>query len=72
MRPQQRRRVSEREGIPMKKNYGFCESNSWMENEFNSYCADTRSGMELNWSDDSSWDTRESVEHYISHYGFRF
>jgi len=56
----------------MKKNYGFCESNSWMENEFNSYCADARSGIELNWSDDSYWDTQESVEHYISHYGFHF
>lgn len=56
----------------MKNNHDFYESTPWMENEFNSYCADARSNMELNWSDDSNWDTRESVEHYISHYGFRF
>lgn len=56
----------------MKMNYGFSENDPWMDNRFNSYCADTKSYMENNWSNESGWDTRKSVEHLISHYGFCF
>ena len=54
----------------MKMNRMNYERYSYEETECRMYCRDYRCNMENNWSGDCSWDTRETIESYMSRHSF--